>query len=447
MIDISSKAGKIDDMDIKKLFTNPSKSKATAKGSQKPDKDEPKPFRENGSGDGGNDPRPISRGDCFAHRETKKIYQILGFEEIKIKNPDTDELMSVPLVVYAGTLGKLNKLNVFDFLQRFEKTFTPPYVAKVMKELEERRARSGSLGEVDGETPTLGNLYIPTGRHTFDNMIIFPDAKQEILIGINSIQKQEEMEKIWGLSKILDEGKRSILNFYGPSGTGKTMAARCLANQVKQPLFQVDYAQIVDKYVGETAKKISAAFTTAREHKAILFFDEADSLLSKRVDMNVNSDYANSVNQNRNVLMQELDKFDGIIVMSTNFFNNYDDAMLRRINRHVEFKLPDPGMREKLFSLHIPNLEKSKGISFTKLGKASIGMSGGDIKNVCVNAIEAVSCREDNPEKWTLTDADLLEQIEKVKKTKAEHKKGGSNNREERASLGFGSVKEPVLVE
>jgi AAA+ superfamily predicted ATPase len=434
-------------MSLKSLFSNPKP------GNNEKSRPEPNNSPNTGSGEpnGNGDNRPlIARGDCFVKKDSGKLYQVTGFEKCLIENPDTGDKIEAPLIVYTGLAGKVFKLNIYAFLQSFQKTFTPPYPMELMRELDKKK-KAGITSNGDstenGEAPPLGNLYIPSERHTLDNMIMFPEAKEEVIIGITSIQKQEAMEKEWNLSKILDNGKQNILNFYGPSGCGKTMAARCVANFVGRKLFQVDYAQVVDKYVGETAKKISQVFATAKERGAILLFDEADSLLSKRVDMNVNSDYANSVNQNRNVLMQELDKYDDIIIMSTNFFNNYDDAMLRRINSHIEFKLPNSSMREKLFEIHIPNLEKARGLNFTKLAQATKGMSGGDIKNVCVEAIKAISCREENPEKWLLTDGELLKQIDKVKRAKEEHKKSGSNNREERPRMGFGFDKGVVELD
>ena len=92
------------------------------------------------------------------------------------------------------------------------------------------------------------------------------------------------METIWNISSIQPQRGRCILNFYGPPGTGKTRAALGVALQLGKPLYQVDYSAVISKYLGDTAKHIAAAFRQAKEQNAVLFFDEADSLLSRRVN-------------------------------------------------------------------------------------------------------------------------------------------------------------------
>jgi len=158
-------------------------------------------------------------------------------------------------------------------------------------------------------------------------------------------------------------------------------------------------------------------FQAARDQDAVLFFDEADSLLSKRVAM-VES-CSTSINQNRNTLMQELDRFDGVVIVTTNLFENYDPALLRRIQRHIHFRLPNASMRRELFANHLPNPDRVKA-DYAVLAELSRGLSGGDILNVCVNAIYAGSVDADST-KWRVTQGMVEREIAKVKKAKAEH--------------------------
>jgi SpoVK/Ycf46/Vps4 family AAA+-type ATPase len=220
------------------------------------------------------------------------------------------------------------------------------------------------------------------------------------------------------------------LNFYGPPGTGKTRAALGIALKLGKPLYQVDYSAVISKYLGDTAKHIKAAFAAARDHDAVLFFDEADSLLSKRVS--TGESCSTSINQNRNCLMQELDRFDGVVIVTTNLFKNYDPALLRRIQRHIKFRVPDATMRRELFALHLPNPDRVTA-DYAVLAELSRGLSGGDILNVCVNAIHAGSV-DTNPERWMVTQEMLEREIAKVKKAKVEHsgEKGKS-----RRKIGF----------
>ncbi len=179
----------------------------------------------------------------------------------------------------------------------------------------------------------------------------------------------------------------------------------------------MDYSAVISKYLGDTAKHIKAAFAAARDHGAVLFFDEADSLLSKRVS--TGESCSTSINQNRNCLMQELDRFDGVVIVTTNLFKNYDPALLRRIQRHIKFSLPSGSMRRELFALHLPNLDRVQA-DYAVLAELSKGLSGGDILNVCVNAIQAGSMDADTA-KWLVTQGMLEREIAKAKKAKAEH--------------------------
>jgi ATP-dependent 26S proteasome regulatory subunit len=217
------------------------------------------------------------------------------------------------------------------------------------------------------------------------------------------------------------------VNFYGPPGTGKTRAALGIARRLGKPLYQVDYSAIVSKYLGDTAKHIALAFKQATEADAVLFFDEADSLLSRRVA--IGESCSTSINQNRNCLMQELDRFGGVVVMTTNLFGNYDEAILRRIARHIEFALPNVEMRERLFRAHLPNAE----LVPSDLRQAAIkarGFSGGDILNACLNAMLAASA-DPIPDNWQLSEAALLAEIAKIQSGKAAH----SGTAERRAAI------------
>jgi ATP-dependent 26S proteasome regulatory subunit len=176
---------------------------------------------------------------------------------------------------------------------------------------------------------------------------------------------------------------------------------------------------------GYHVESVKAAFQAAREHGALLFFDEADSLLSKRVS--TGESCSTSINQNRNCLMQELDRFDGLVIVTTNLFENYDPALLRRIQRHIQFRLPDASMRRELFVLHLPKPDRVKA-DYAVLAEQSRGLSGGDILNICLNAIYAGST-DANPERWEVSQAMIDAEIKKARKAKAEHSGDKSKSR------------------
>ncbi len=188
----------------------------------------------------------------------------------------------------------------------------------------------------------------------------------------------------------------------------------------------MDYSAVISKYLGDTAKHIKAVFQAARDQDAVLFFDEADSLLSKRVA--TGESCSTSINQNRNTLMQDLDRFDGVVIVTTNLFKNYDPALLRRIH----FRLPNASMRRELFAHHLPNPDRVTA-DYAVLAELSKGLSGGDILNICVNAIHAGSLDSDS-ERWMVTQGMIEAEIAKVKKEKAEH---SGENQGPRRRIGF----------
>ena len=279
--------------------------------------------------------------------------------------------------------------------------------------------------------PDVGHLVQPEPRHDLDKMILHPEVKTDIYAGLRALEIRADLDRIWNLSSIQPQQGRCILNFYGPPGTGKTRAALGIAMRLSKPLYQVDYSAVISKYLGDTAKHIKAAFAAARDHGAVLFFDEADSLLSKRVS--TGESCSTSINQNRNCLMQELDRFDGVVIVTTNLFKNYDPALLRRIQRHIKFRIPDASMRRELFALHLPNPDRVEA-DYAVLAELSKGLSGGDILNICINAIYAGST-DPNPEHWKVTQVILEREIAKVKKAKAEHSGEKGKNRRR---IGFG---------
>ena len=305
----------------------------------------------------------------------------------------------------------------------------PPDAATADDHRNPRRRRRDR--DEDEPPPDVGMLVQPEPRHDLDKLILHPEVKTDIHSGLRALEIRADLDRIWNLSAIQPQQGRCILNFYGPPGTGKTRAALGIALRLGKPLYQVDYSAVISKYLGDTAKHVKAAFAAARDHDAVLFFDEADSLLSKRVS--TGESCSTSINQNRNCLMQELDRFDGVVIVTTNLFENYDPALLRRIQRHIKFRLPDASMRRELFALHLPNPERVQA-NYAVLAELSKGLSGGDILNVCVNAIHAGST-DANPERWKVTQGMLEREIAKAKRAKAEH--SGEKAGQKRRRIGF----------
>lgn len=244
----------------------------------------------------------------------------------------------------------------------------------------------------------------------------------------------------WSSDRI-NKTMRTALNFYGPPGTGKTITVKSIANYFNKKILQVDFSSLLSKYMGDTGKNIQKYFKKAREEDLILLFDEADTLLQKR-SADTSSASSSYNNQNQTIFMQELDRFDGMIILTTNLFSNFDEAQLRRF-RHVEFMLPNEEMRCEIIKYHIPEkLNISENINMAELAKETVDFSGGDIKNLIENTMQnfATDLREKNKEmntqefinflrKEQLGREYFLKEIYKIRKNKETYSGVSGNNR------------------
>lgn len=212
-----------------------------------------------------------------------------------------------------------------------------------------------------------------------------------ILSATTQNQLEESLAKIkfhkiiyddWGFGEVDKLGRSSILNFYGHPGTGKTLTAEAFAGRLGLPIIKVGIAEIESKLMGETSKNIQQVFADAYTQHAVLFFDEADTLLGKRLS-SVTQGVDNEVNAMRSTMLIELEKFDGIVIFATNFAKNYDEAFRSRIGYHVEFTLPDLDARKRLWSKMITDkipLADYKENLVNQCAEYSDGFSGREIR-------------------------------------------------------------------
>lgn len=215
--------------------------------------------------------------------------------------------------------------------------------------------------------------------------IILPSSIKDKILDIAEYAKNSKVvfEK-WGLAETHKYSKRIGINLYGEVGTGKTMAAHAIAKHLNRKILIVNYADIESKYVGETPKNISKVFEVAQETHSILFFDEADAILSKRVTNMTNATDV-SVNQTRSVMLMLLNEYQDFIIFATNFIENFDPAFMRRISMHVKFELPDYDCRKLLWQKYIPN-RMPQNVDFEEIAQKYEGVSGSDIATAVLNA-------------------------------------------------------------
>ena len=235
-------------------------------------------------------------------------------------------------------------------------------------------------------------IYIPTEpRYSFDQLIIPEDLKKEIEEALGLLKYQYLIYKVWGFEKV-DPIPKSVLNFYGPPGTGKTMCAHTIAKTLGKKLLALNYAEIESKYVGDSAKNLMNAFNTAKEHNCVLFFDEADSFLGKRIQ-NVTQGADQALNSLRSQMLILLEEFEGVVIFATNLVSNFDQAFESRILKHIKFALPNEEARaviiNKMIPEHLPFIQPLTDADIRSLSIIMEGLSGREIKGAILECMLA----------------------------------------------------------
>ena len=216
-------------------------------------------------------------------------------------------------------------------------------------------------------------------EYTLDDVIMNDDERESILRALTIVSEKELIFQKWGASKV-DRNTKSILCFHGAAGTGKTMCAHAVANYLGKKILIGSYSQIQSKFVGDGEKNLVAYFKAAEEQDAVLFIDEADTFLSRRLpSSNENSKHYNSMS---NELYTLIENFNGCIVFASNHIKDFDPAVISRIIEPVEFNLPDDKARKKIINKLLP---KELPLTLcdeelTQLVAISSGFSGRDIR-------------------------------------------------------------------
>ncbi|MCC4264126.1 ATP-binding protein [Oceanimonas baumannii] len=256
-------------------------------------------------------------------------------------------------------------------------------------------------------------------RYKLDDGITLSSSTMQMFDeAIGAMKFHKTIYSDWGFGDVDPMGRNMVINLYGPPGTGKTMAAESLAGTLDLNFIHISISEIESKFVGETAKNISKAFKKASEESALIFFDEADTLLGKRLS-SVTQGIDNEINAMRSTLLIELERFDGIVVFATNFVKNYDSAFISRIRYHIEFTLPDFNDRKKIFdNFLVPGipLDESKSDIIERCAESSQGLSGREIRTVLRLSFPKalMESKSDPIVKWT----HIEESISKIKNTK-----------------------------
>jgi len=253
--------------------------------------------------------------------------------------------------------------------------------------------------------------YTIKPKQKLKELIVDEKTRNKIQIGIQRARTQKKFLQKNMLARTIPYGKGVSINFRGYPGTGKTMAAHCIAAELDKELLIVRYDQIQSAYIGETEKHIQQVFKLAKIKNAILFFDEADALAHDRSTLEKSWEMSQV-----NTLLKELERFEGVCIFATNFAEKYDKAFERRLTMHIDFQLPKKEEATIILKKLIPPRMRSNNLNFNELPIE--GLTGGLIKNIVLNALGMVSLEGKNK----IETKHLLESIQMIKGKKQQEK-------------------------
>jgi hypothetical protein len=215
------------------------------------------------------------------------------------------------------------------------------------------------------------------------NSLVLPAAQLAVLGQIAAqLRQRHTVQESWGFAASGKRGLGLATLFSGESGTGKTLAAEVLARTLQLDLYRIDLSAVVSKYIGETEKNLRQVFDAAEDCGAILLFDEADALFGKRTE--VKDSHDRHANVEISYLLQRMEAYHGLAVLTTNLKSSLDSAFLRRLRFIVHFPFPDQAQRLTLWQRAFPAATPTSGLDFDKLSRLS--MTGGSIRNIVLNA-------------------------------------------------------------
>ena len=196
------------------------------------------------------------------------------------------------------------------------------------------------------------------------------------------LRQRFTVQESWGFAAQGSRGHGLATLFAGESGTGKTLAAEVLAHTLQLDLYRIDLSAVVSKYIGETEKNLRKVFDAAEDCGAILLFDEADALFGKRTE--VKDSHDRHANIEVSYLLQRMEAYRGLAVLTTNLKASLDSAFMRRLRFVVQFPFPDQPQRRALWQRVFPPATPTCDLDIEKLSRLS--MTGGSIRNIALNA-------------------------------------------------------------
>ena len=242
--------------------------------------------------------------------------------------------------------------------------------------------------------PSFPAQHIST-QMEWKDLVLSPAVRDQISELKNWVEHEQTLMEDWQMKKKLKPGYRVL--FHGPPGTGKTLTATLLGKHTKKMVYRVDLSTVVSKYIGETEKNLEMLFRKAANKDWILFFDEADALFGKRTG--VNDAHDRYANQEVSYLLQRVENFDGLVILSSNYKSNMDEAFMRRFNAIIKFPFPSYEERKDIWNLSFPENAKFESDLDIPSIAAQYELTGGSIINVVqYSCIKMLSRKSDSIE-------------------------------------------------
>ncbi len=340
--------------------------------------------------------KEFNKGEIFYILSTASIKKyLLGQKDMilhfSLELPDEQER-----TILWQEMGKYYKfsatVNWGEFASKFR--FTPGQIMDTLELANALGTRNKSEGidinslnsacYQNGKTHLITKARKVEAKFNWDDIILSEDARILLKDACNQMKYRQTVFGDWGFNKRLFYGKGLSILLSGPPGTGKTMSAQVVANELQLELYKVDISKMVSKYIGETEKNLQEIFDEAQLSNAILFFDEADAIFGKRTD--VKDSHDRHANVETAYLLQRIEDYEGVTILATNYIKNIDDAFLRRFNFVVEFPFPNATYREMIWRSLIPKeTPLQEDVSFPWIAE-KFEVSGGNIKNIVLAA-------------------------------------------------------------
>lgn len=330
---------------------------------------------------------------CISTREWKEGWEELELYKLtrmdfSIAAPDTERQIGL----WREMLGDLSEhISPEELGNRF--FLTPGQMTEALSEAWAQALRKGLPypGQEELEAACRRRLTVRLegqamrveSPYLWEDLILPNPQKRTLRQACDQIQYRHQVYGRWGFETKTPYGQGVSMLFYGPPGTGKTMGAQVLANELRMELYKVNLASVMSKYIGETEKNLEKIFDGVKDTRNILLFDEADALFGKRTEVKDSHDkYANAETA---YLLQKMEEYEGIVILATNYMQNFDEAFKRRLKFMIEFPFPDVKCRRQIWEHVFPKELPLGDLDYDYLAKR-FELSGSSIKNIAVAA-------------------------------------------------------------